>query len=33
LREYLEHPNYQAVVEKLNTLTTSRLVVDYDHEP
>ena len=31
LRAYLEHPEHRAVVEKLNTLTTGRLVVDYDH--
>ena len=32
LRAYLDHPNHQAVVEKLDVLTTGRLVVDYDHE-
>ncbi len=32
LRAYLEHPDHQAVVEKLDALTTDRLVVDYDHE-
>jgi len=32
LRAYLEHPEHQAVVEKLDALTTDRLVVDYDHE-
>ncbi len=33
LRAYLDHPNHRAVVEKLDALTTGRLVVDYDHEP
>ena len=33
LRAYLDHPDHQAVVEKLDALTTGRLVVDYDHEP
>ena len=33
LRAYLDHPDHQAVVEKLEALTTGRLVVDYDHEP
>jgi hypothetical protein len=32
LRAYLEHPDHQAVVEKLDALTSGRLVVDYDHE-
>lgn len=32
LRAYLNHPEHQAVVEKLDALTTGRLVVDYDHE-
>ena len=32
LRAYLEHPDHQAVVEKLGALTSGRLVVDYDHE-
>ena len=32
LRAYLDHPDHQAVVEKLDALTTGRLVVDYDHE-
>ncbi len=32
LREYLDHPEHRAVVEKLDALTTDRLVVDYDHE-
>ncbi len=32
LWEYLNHPEHQAVAEKLETLTTGRLVVDYDHE-
>lgn len=31
LRAYLDHPDHQAVVEKLDALTTGRLVVDYDH--
>jgi stress responsive alpha/beta barrel protein len=29
LREYMEHPNHLAVVEKLDALT-SRIVVDYE---
>ena len=29
LREYMEHPNHLAVVEKLDALTT-RIVVDYE---
>jgi hypothetical protein len=33
LRAYLDHPDHRAVVEKLEALTTGRLVVDYDHEP
>ncbi len=33
LRAYLEHPEHQAVIEKLDATTTGRLVVDYDHEP
>ena len=33
LRAYLDHPDHQAVVEKLEAITTGRLVVDYDHEP
>lgn len=33
LQAYLEHPEHRAVVEKLDALTTGRLVVDYDHEP
>jgi hypothetical protein len=33
LRAYLNHPDHRAVVEKLDALTTGRLVVDYDHEP
>jgi hypothetical protein len=33
LRAYLEHPEHQAVVEKLEEVTSGRLVVDYDHEP
>jgi hypothetical protein len=33
LRAYLNHPDHRAVVEKLDELTTGRLVVDYDHEP
>jgi len=32
LWEYLNHPEHQAVAEKLETLTTDRLVVDYDHD-
>ena len=32
LRVYLDHPDHRAVVEKLDALTTGRLVVDYDHE-
>jgi hypothetical protein len=32
LRAYLNHPEHQAVVEKLDALTTGRLVVDYDYE-
>jgi hypothetical protein len=32
LRTYLEHPDHQAVVEKLDALTSGRLVIDYDHE-
>ena len=33
LRAYLEHPEHQAVIDKLDATTTGRLVVDYDHEP
>jgi len=33
LRAYLEHPEHQAVIEKLDATTTGRLVVDYDYEP
>jgi hypothetical protein len=33
LREYLEHPDHQAVVEKLDALTAGRLVLDYEHTP
>ena len=33
LRAYLDHPDHKAVVKKLEALTTSRLVIDYDHEP
>lgn len=32
LRAYIEHPEHQKVVEKLDATTTERLVVDYDHE-
>ena len=32
LRAYLDHPSHQAVIEKIDALTTGRLVVDYDHE-
>ncbi len=32
LQAYLDHPDHRAVVEKLDALTTGRLVVDYDHE-
>ena len=32
LRAYLEHPDHQAVTEKLDAFTSGRLVVDYDHE-
>jgi hypothetical protein len=32
LRAYLDHPDHRTVVEKLDALTTGRLVVDYDHE-
>lgn len=32
LRSYISHPEHLAVVEKLDALTTGRLVVDYDHE-
>ncbi len=32
LWEYLNHPEHQAVAEKLDALTTGRLVVDYAHE-
>ncbi len=32
LRSYISHPEHQAIVEKLDTLTTGRLVVDYEHE-
>lgn len=30
LREYAEHPDHQAVVEKLGELTTGRIVADYE---
>lgn len=30
LREYMEHPAHLAVVEKLDTTTTGRIVVDYE---
>lgn len=30
LQEYLEHPEHLAVVEKLDRLTTGRIVVDYE---
>ena len=30
LREYMEHPSHLAVVEKLDTTTTGRIVVDYE---
>ena len=30
LREYLEHPAHLAVVEKLDAITTGRIVVDYE---
>ena len=33
LRAYLDHPEHRAVVEKLDAVTSGRLVVDYDHEP
>ncbi len=32
LRSYISHPEHQAVVEKLDTLTKGRLVVDYEYE-
>jgi hypothetical protein len=32
LRAYLDHPDHRVVVEKLEALTTGRLVVDYEHE-
>ncbi len=32
LRAYISHPEHQAIVEKLDALTTGRLVVDYEHE-
>ena len=32
LRSYISHPAHQAVVEKLDMLTTGRLVVDYEYE-
>ena len=32
LQTYIDHPEHHAVVEKLDALTTGRLVVDYDHE-
>ena len=32
LRSYISHPEHQAIVEKLDALTTGRLVVDYEHE-
>ena len=31
LRSYLEHPDHQSLVEKLDALTDGRLVVDYEH--
>ena len=30
LKEYMEHPAHLAVVEKLDTTTTGRIVVDYE---
>ena len=30
LQEYMEHPAHLAVVEKLDTTTTGRIVVDYE---
>jgi hypothetical protein len=30
LQEYMQHPAHLAVVEKLNTTTTGRIVVDYE---
>jgi hypothetical protein len=30
LQEYTQHPAHLAVVEKLNTTTTGRIVVDYE---
>ncbi len=33
LRAYLDHPDHRAVVEKLDSVTSGRLVVDYDYEP
>jgi hypothetical protein len=33
LRAYLDHPEHRAVVEKLDAVTSGRLVVDYDHQP
>jgi uncharacterized protein YcaQ len=30
LREYMEHPAHLSVVEKLETTTTGRIVVDYE---
>jgi hypothetical protein len=33
LRVYLDHPEHRAVVEKLDAVTSGRLVVDYDHQP
>ena len=32
LRAYIQHPDHQAVVEKLDALTDGRLVVDYEHD-
>ena len=32
LRAYINHPEHQAVVEKLDALTKGRLVVDYEHD-
>ena len=32
LRSYISHPEHHSVVEKLDALTTGRLVVDYEHE-
>ncbi len=32
LRSYISHPDHQAVGEKLDAMTTGRLVVDYEHD-